>query len=128
LFCSTSTSSQPIINNTIDQFGGGNGKKAIIDLLKYNLVKREKILNILFEDLMIIIGNGKNVPKKKEKKVLQLIQEVDLIKTKIKRVSQMVPLVKKKLNSKTARKSRKKRKSRKSRKRRKRKTTKRRKK
>ncbi|MAR51362.1 MAG: hypothetical protein CML42_09580 [Rhodobacteraceae bacterium] len=69
LFCSSSTSSLPSINNTIDQFGGGgNGKKAINDLLQYNLVKREKILNILFEDIMIIVSTGKKVPKKKRKK------------------------------------------------------------
>lgn len=131
LFCSTSTSSQPTINNAIDQFGGDNGKKAIIDLLKYNLEKRSKILNILFEDAMKKASVKGKVTKSKENRILKLIHEIDIIKNKINNLNRGLPIVKKTLSrkrSKTARKSRKKRKSRKRRKRRKRKTTKRRKK
>ena len=137
LFCGNPiASSQQSINSAIDQFGGSNGKKAIIELLQYNLIKREKILNILFEDLMIFVVKGKKVPKKKEKKVLKLIQEIDLINKKLKKINQTIPIVKKnKLGAKrikyaSANKSRKKKKTKnrktKNKKRRKKNTTKRR--
>lgn len=120
LFCGSSTSSQPTINNAIDQFGGGNGKKAIIDLLKYNLEKRSKILNILFEDAMKKASVNGKVSKSKEKRILKLIHEIDIIKNKINNLNRGLPKVKRTLSkkrTKTARKSRKK-KSNKSKKRR----------
>ena len=87
---------------------------------------------------MKFISKGKNVPKKNEDKVIKLIYEIELIKKKLRRINQMVPIVKKnkfgtkRIKSKTARKSRKKSKIKKrkttNRKRRKKKITKRRKK
>lgn len=94
LFCSSPTTSLSP-NNNIYQMGGNKSKQAIIELLQYNLVKREKILNILFEDLMSLAAKNKKIPKKNEKKVLKLLHEIDLIKKKINRINYMIPIVKK---------------------------------
>tara|TARA_X000000950_G_C13884214_1_gene648194 strand:+ start:1055 stop:1900 length:846 start_codon:yes stop_codon:yes gene_type:complete len=118
LFCGNNTS-----NNT-NNLGlpqiGGNGKQAIVELLQYNLEKRSKILNILFEDAMKIAATKGNVSKNKEKSILKLIHEIDIIKNKINSLNRGLPKVKRTISrkrTKTARKSRKK-KSNKSKKRR----------
>ncbi len=82
LFCSSPTPPLSSNNTSIYQMGGNKSKQAIIELLQYNLVKREKILNILFEDLMKLAAKNKKIPKKNEKKVLKLLHEIDLIKKK----------------------------------------------
>ena len=90
---------------------GGNGKESIIELLKYNLEKREKILDILFEDAMKIIAVKGTVSKNKEKRILKLIHEIDIIKTKLKTIKSGLPKLKKRSmykKNKTAKKSRKK--------------------
>ena len=73
---------------------GGNGKESIIELLKYNLEK-EKILDILFEDAMKIIAVKGTVSKNKEKRILKLIHEIDIIKTKLKTIKSGLPKLKK---------------------------------
>lgn len=118
LFCGNNTSNNT--NNLGLPQMGGNGKQAIIELLQYNLEKRSKILNILFEDAMKIAAVKGNVSKNKEKHILKLIHEIDIIKNKINNLNSGLPKVKRTLSRKrrkTARKSRKK-KSNKSKKRR----------
>jgi hypothetical protein len=90
---------------------GGNGKESIIELLKYNLEKREKILDILFEDAMKIVAVKGTVSKNKENRILKLIHEIDIIKTKLKNIKSGLPKVKKRSmykKNKTGKKSRKK--------------------
>lgn len=115
LFCGNNTSNNT--NNLGLPQMGGNGKQAIIELLQYNLEKRSKILNILFEDAMKIAAAKGNVSKNKEKHILKLIHEIDIIKNKINNLNRGLPKVKRIPRRKTARKSRKK-KSNKSKKRR----------
>lgn len=108
LFCGNNTS------NNQNKLGlpqmGGNGKESIIELLKYNLEKREKILDILFEDAMKIVAVKGTVSKNKENRILKLIHEIDIIKTKLKTIKSGLPKVKKRSmkKNKTGKKSRKK--------------------